>query len=470
MPRKQKVSHSSHDDEESTILDRMPLAKAVVCKDNDTLAQLLLRALPNAKLAENVHLERSMGEAFTGGRSTPVYYVTARVTNAKGLSRERAFVIKLVRMLSPNSTGCGDDSSANKVVDEKLLHRRESYAVERRFYEYIAPYIRSSQHPLPPLHIPKLLLSDNNGNHPDAIACWLMTDVRVTHPSHPTVLKPKGDDDYYLLRALDWLAHFHARFWNSTPSETSASSDWRRSLWERGGFWNKGTGLYQGKNVSTSTSTAWLKTCQWLAKNHPNHITSSTKALGTRFEALQIPLRDFMLQQSKGPWSTLIHGDYKAANLFFRSIVPDVHDPEAGDSSKEMSEPDATCVAAVDFQYTGAGLPAEDVTYLLFPDAFVEYWDEEMRLLEYYHERLMEALIRSNKGGPSSLSFSSFYALYQLSRVEMMIHWLHKGWVASTLGDARLVSALQRTMDFLDGGKGAGNLESYHCALLRFVQ
>jgi thiamine kinase-like enzyme len=161
----------------------------------------------------------------------------------------------------------------------------------------------------------------------------------------------------------------------------------------------------------------------------------------------------YMLRQSKASWSTLIHGDYKAANLFF------AHD----------GEEDHSAVAAVDFQYSGAGVPAEDVAYVLFPDAFVDYWQDESTLLEYYHQQLTEALVVSNKGGPSSLPLKSFVRLYQLSRIELLTYWLQKGWVASTRGDAQLVVAVEQAMDDLDGGKVLSGSHDYLRILEEYV-
>jgi hypothetical protein len=425
MPRKSKLK--DHGEDTNTLLKQMPLAKAVLDQDLSKLTDILRETLPNARAVQDVTLEQSVGKAFTGGRSTPVYYITAQVVITKSASagttstiKRRQFVVKLVQML-------GEDTSS------ALVHKRESYAVERRFYEFVAPGLR------PHLAIPKLLVSDTNGSQPLPIACWLMTDVRVQFPLFFDILDPHTQ----LLRALDWLAQFHARFWNG--------NDWRRRLWEQGGFWNKSRS--QGSTTTAGLiSTAWMSTCQWLYKHHPDRLISTTKSLASRFQALRGPLSEFMFKQSKGPWSTMIHGDYKAANLFFAK-----------------QEEDHTSVAAVDFQYTGAGVPAEDVAYILFPDALIDYWEHESRLLEYYHQRLLEALILSNKGGPSSLPFASFGALYQLSRVEITIHWLEKGWVASTNGDAQLVTALEKTMNALDAGKVLAGENEYRKALERLV-
>ena len=371
----------------------------------------------------NVTCEKSLGAAFTGGRSTPVYYITAQVTSKKlQLAKTRQFVCKLVMMP-------GDATN-----NPSLLQKRESYAVERRFYNCVAPSLRSV------LAIPKLLASDHDGTQTHPIACWLMTDVRVQYPLHPTILDPKS----HLLRALDWLAQFHVHSWNA-PSH----AEWRRDLWDRGGFWNK-------KLPSTNLSTQWLQTCQWLSKHHPSS-SISPKSLGGKFHIWAQPLQDFMTRQAQSSTriSTMIHGDFKAANLFFSS------------SNDNQEENGANAVAAVDFQFSGADVPSEDIAYILFPDAMVDYWDDETSLLEYYHAQLMEGLILANKGGPSSFPYSIFYNLYQLSRLELVLYLLSKGWVASTIGDAKLVTALESTMTRLEECFTATG--EYHQALEQFV-
>jgi len=72
---------------------------------------------------------------------------------------------------------------------------------------------------------------------------------------------------------------------------------------------------------------------------------------------------------------TLVHGDYKAANMFF---VEDI--------SERNAAYDACAVC--DFQFAGPGLGAIDVCYLLFPDARADYASNELALLDWYHSRL----------------------------------------------------------------------------------
>jgi len=72
----------------------------------------------------------------------------------------------------------------------------------------------------------------------------------------------------------------------------------------------------------------------------------------------------------------LVHGDGKATNLLFCE-------------DKEECCDGAQSVAAVDFQYTGAGLGPEDVAYLLYPDTHRHYFDNEAALVDTCHETII---------------------------------------------------------------------------------
>ena len=443
-----KKDDNNNNEDLNSILNKLPIAKAVLNNDLESLKTIIGSSLPKKNLkVQNLTMEQSVGEAFTGGRSTPCYYVHTQLVfvaheddNADQFSslsslKDRHFVIKLVKIQG--------DSNKDKV-------RRESYEVERRFYDHIAPHLK--QHSIA---VPKLLVSDDgkkdNTSDDLSIHCWIMSDLRVQYPLHPTSLQTDGP---MIWAALDWLAKCHACFWK----QSVGAAEWRRIVWERGGFWTSTTPTESIKNLSST----WLQTCQWITTRHPDldaSASSSVKTYGTRIAALHEPLAKFMTKQSTSTCSTLIHGDYKAANLFFS-----LSSEQARDSN---NEDDVDCVAAaVDFQYSGAGVPAEDVAYLLFPDAFINYWDEESRLLEYYHEKLMKYLILTIKGGPSSFRFHCFKALYELSRIELLIYWISKGWVGSTVGDAKLVLAIGKTLDQIDGGKVlCGGTNQYQDAL-----
>jgi aminoglycoside phosphotransferase (APT) family kinase protein len=263
-----------------------------------------------------------------------------------------------------------------------------------------------------------------------------MNDIRFRgFPKHPEFLSVSEAK-----RALKWIARLHAMFWNDEKSQ-----DWRRDLWTRGGFWTDGKDAI---NIQT-ISAQWSQTVRWLQTHHPELVSEEVKGIGKRIQALAGPLDRFLSMESAGPRGTMTHGDYKAANLF-------LSESRADDNSLG-----AESVAVVDFQFSGGGLGAEDISYLLFSDARGHYFNDEEDLLQVYHEELVTSLIEQRKGGPSSISLDCLKMQYELSRIDFTRHLLGRGWVASTEGDALLVRALAETLLNIDGGSPLGSEGEY---------
>lgn len=92
---------------------------------------------------------------------------------------------------------------------------------------------------------------------------------------------------------------------------------------------------------------------------------------------------------------TLIHGDFKCGNLFFQQ------------QSKEA--------IAIDWQWTGYGLPAKDVAYLLTTSVDLQVIQEhEQDLLQYYYDQLK----LQNPLTVASYPFHAFLRHYQLGVLE----------------------------------------------------
>ncbi|WP_299004191.1 oxidoreductase family protein [uncultured Shewanella sp.] len=106
---------------------------------------------------------------------------------------------------------------------------------------------------------------------------------------------------------LTWLAKFHGQFVQENPQD-----DWMKALWQTGTYWHLATRLEEFENMPSSP----LK----MAAKQIDHILSACR------------------------FQTLVHGDAKIANFCF-----------SNDNQ----------VAAVDFQYIGAGCGMKDVAYFL---------------------------------------------------------------------------------------------------------
>jgi len=437
--KKQQQSKSADSPEDDHAFDKFhncPLAKAVMSQDTDTIAALLSAGLPSNVTIQptTLTLEQSRGESFTGGRSTPVYHVRCQVqVSRKTTPVERKFVIKLVVLP-------GDDS--------KILHKRASYAVERRFYDGPAIALRTNT---PALTLPTLLHSDTlpTATHPPVI-CLGMTDVSVKFPAHPAALSPPQ-----AASALRYLAVWHACFWQlHNKSKQSANANFRvDSVWSRGGFWTPK--VEENDNAKyNGLSTQWLKSVLSAEKQS----VAFDKTVGTRLQAIAEALSDFLSRQT-AIYGTLIHGDYKAANLFFK------------DDSDTDNNDDSNKCASVDFQYCGCGLPAEDVAYLLYPDALGNFTAVEESLLHLYHEHLLQQLMAQGKGGPTSYPWHVFRNHYFVVQLDLTRHWLSRGWVASAVdGDLPLLQQLGETLHAIDGGSVLSSSDEYKQALERFME
>ena len=160
------------------------------------------------------------------------------------------------------------------------------------------------------------------------------------------------------------------------------------------------------------------------------------------------PLCTLFENRAKTSHGTIIHGDYKPANLFFsnETVISDDDARNVNDNDVDV-DPSPQHTTAVDFQYTGAGVGAEDVAYLLFPDAhgYVDY-DDEQTVLRFYYDTLMEKLQMFGKGGPSTLSYIQFQNYYDLAQVNLCRYWVGRGWKATTEGDVLLVKSVSATV------------------------
>jgi hypothetical protein len=109
------------------------------------------------------------------------------------------------------------------------------------------------------------------------------------------------------------------------------------------------------------------------------------------------------------PFRTLVHGDFKSANVLFSA--------------------DGSRVGVYDFQYCGAGLGASDIVYL-----FCSSLDEdvlrqhEQELLQYYHGRLQRYLQQYGRGGGERYSLQVLQRHYELALLDYCRFMAGWGW------------------------------------------
>lgn len=168
---------------------------------------------------------------------------------------------------------------------------------------------------------------------------------------------------------IAWLANFHATFLGEPPE----------GLWPRGSYWHLET--------------------------RPDEL----EALEEPTLKQAAPLIDHALRNAK--YQTLIHGDAKLANFCFSSTV----------------DRDASAVAAVDFQYPGAGVGVQDLAYFLgscLSESQLVALESE--LLEYYFNSLLGVLNNSRSQSDLLALEAEWRSLYDVAWADFQ-RFL-KGW------------------------------------------
>ncbi len=437
-------------------------------------------------------LKQSAGEQFTGGRSTPVYHlcITKDYTNNAQQSIQKRFIIKVVEI--PFPTNCSTSTSTQ--IDQDLIFtkyamRVRSYDVEAGFYgrhiqedpnhtcttpTYNLPFPAKILTKLG-LILPQVLMVERGGiyAHPytknNAYISFLMNDLTESHILHPDIL-----NKCQYSAALNWLACMHARFWMNHKLFSSWSGT---MLWESGSFPAIHYRLCNRKPQSISTKqeqqrqeVLWSKTMQWLKKKNPSMANDpAIQQLSKRIQACRDGLvfalhyhdvdnnisQDLSNDTNLSPvvystdnnkvkphylkikkHGTMIHGDFKAANIFFC----------------DSDLPTANMAAVCDFQFAGPGLGATDVTYFLFPDArtSIQSEEEESQLLDWYYSCLMTEL-NKRKQQVAPYTRNTLELHYRLAQVDFFAHLLSNGkWVASLQQDLRLIQVINKTLSIFD--------------------
>lgn len=164
--------------------------------------------------------------------------------------------------------------------------------------------------------------------------------------------------------ALGALAKFHAHFWSKEVD----------GVWERGSYWDP---QKQDPDQLTSIAESWPRHFEAFG------LASDLADLGARLQPVAISAA---ADAHDRPQQTVIHGDPKAANFFFR-------DGEAG---------------LIDFQWTGYGRVANDVGHFLCAAVDADVLDShETHLLDHYYQTLV------GRGAATDYGRDEFQADYE---------------------------------------------------------
>jgi len=250
--------------------------------------------------------------------------------------------------------------------------------------------------------------------------------LRDFAPNQQWKQHPHLDKDH-MAAALCSLARFHAFFWlgprhcDGDPPAGSIA-ELLPLLWGIGSYWD--LQKQPGASQIEALPANWGRL---LAAFQGQGLLGREEALGMASVGVRLErVAREAASRVHGTAQTVLHGDPKAPNFFFRR--------SAGSSGEARGMPD---VGLIDFQWSGPGLAAVDVVYCIWASASADLLEEpqgEARLLVAYHTRLVEALVAAGVARDEEqahgeiLPFAVFereytWALLDLARIVVGEHW-----------------------------------------------
>lgn len=283
-----------------------------------------------------------------------IYRIRVERTEAADHQDDTTYIVKTIR---PPPT-----SFSEGVYDEGHARKMLSYRVEANFYREFASSLMSTE---AGCFVPRLVGASSQAE-PEA-QTLILEDLAIRYPVFAERRATLSDKQ--VIKALQWLASFHARSWNIEsscaleptrsfcPPPAEAIHTWKgKGLWRQGGYHYLATRIHE------------------LASIHPHH--SKWATLGLHAQSDLPTSVDWCLHNPPDRTRlSLIHGDVKAANMAFSR--------------------DATKMAMYDFQYVGIGLGVQDLAKFLTTSISAHHLNSangEERLLKIYHQYLIQQL------------------------------------------------------------------------------
>lgn len=198
--------------------------------------------------------------------------------------------------------------------------------------------------------------------------------------------KKEGDEVLLLLEDLN-ASGFKGRKRFVNQTEWEACVSWLAS--------------FHAENLDGDATGLWESGTYWHLETRPDEL----ERLDDQVIKKAAPSIDTKLKTNK--FQTLVHGDAKLANFCFNA--------------------DGTQVAAVDFQYIGAGCGMKDLAYFVgscFRDEEAE--EIEIDVLNYYFTEFRKSLARINSQVSGEEVEEDWRSLYRVAWADF--HRFMKGW------------------------------------------
>jgi len=353
------------------------LTLAVLSGDVKGATTLLSEIMDGA--VSNLSMTQHLGDVYAGGRSNPVWALDFNLDE----DQETKLILKIT-------------SHEEKPSSDRKRVLKQSFLFETQFY---VNFQRISKQIDIDWDIPVVYNIESTSR----TYSILMENLSVRFPFH---IWPAPLETSTATLAMQWLANFHASFWGNKKAIKDLH------VWEKGCFW------LHLPPPQGAPSPNWGKTMQYVKRKNAI-LANKIAGLPQTLESMRQKIDQFFNIARQKNNVTLLHGDFKAANMFF-------NDNNAG---------------VCDFQFVGGGFGASEVMYFIAWD----YFHIENELKEMYFSFLSNAL--GWKLG--SYDFEEFQRHYSFSVVAFFIYHFQKGWAASTNGDLDFIERVHEAAELI---------------------
>ena len=264
-----------------------------------------------------------------------------------------------------------------------------------------------------------------------------------------------GTFDFSRARAaVEWLASFHAHWWRGLPDSPPIPKD----LWPRGGYWTlekrhadlpgmdaAWRGLLRAFDAEDETKTLASALRERCGEDFGERLRRAGPALSRA--ALRA---EWGTPNQENGGATLVHGDFKAANIVFRR-----------DADTNASEPNRRVARAaptvIDWQWTGPGGAAHDLAYFLATSLNLDALERVDDLVAAYLARLSNDLRARGDAGRAA---AAEYDAARLRRDLAVHHADHARYLAGAVWGAVTPASMRR--DAANSNMGAHRRSTRH--------
>ena len=234
----------------------------------------------------------------------------------------------------------------------------KSYCVESNFLRHLAPLVRGL------VTLPVVYYTENNLSSPASLSSFLTISEFLNGWHHRLHFEPR-----HAKGALKLLAQFHSSAWNDEEKLEIV----RKEMWPKASYWDVSKRKGRDSDIMPE---------RWEKEFLPNFRSLDEEFFGLdevkNLGVVTAKWQNWLDKRihSRDHHLSLVHGDYKAANLFFREPKEGCEMEEEEQESKKDRDLETTMI---DFQWCGVGSPAQDVSYLLISSIPITegHWKKE---------------------------------------------------------------------------------------------